>query len=759
MSEQSWLACVGFAALATVGAGSPASAQQENAENSGKTDVPRDPGSAGAKAELEEVVVTSTIDTYAERTTAIGSKTPVDMKEVPATIQVLNESFIADKLASSLEDLYPYVVGMTRESPAAAGFTLRGYTNNSTNVLINNLTTDGLPGGASRFGSPPTAYVERVEVLKGPSSVLYGSMNPGGLINIVTKSPLDKSYNSVFVSGAGYQGSQGKNGTGYLGSIDSTGPIDSDGKWLYRFIASYEDAPAWRQYDWARNHYFFPSLTYRITDDTEVTFKVEIHRETRFAIQDQALVAPGNLVANVPRDHSLVYQDPDNEAYDRGDVYNFVGSHRFQNDWNAKLSYRYVDHVDGRELLENRSINVTTPLIDSTITQRLRNTRNTRRYQYADFNLYGDVGPDSFKNTLLLGLSAGYETHTFRRRLFQNVIGAPISVYNPVHELTTYPTTNSTTGAGPSQIGVSEYYNYSAYASDSIHLGDHWITSLGLRWEKYDTEYYDSAVLVPSGAVINPGQTNNTQSTVPSIGLVYAPTGQLSLYASYAESFKPTPPNSVAIGAPQPDPETASQKEIGVKADFMDRRLGVLLSFYDIERNDVVEPVPNVFDPATGIQVYRSLSNSSKGAELSINYQPVENWQTQVGFSYNDAEVTDSAAANLVDAKLANAPRQSGNLWTRYNVPEGVLTGFGVGLGIVYTGERNAVVDNRYPQMLTIPSNTRYDASLYYQWNRIDFAINVNNAADRSYIAGGDAPTNLTPGAPRKITASVRVPF
>lgn len=759
MSEQSWLVCVGFAALSIVGAGSPAVAQQESAEKSGKTTVPDEPGSAGAETISEEVVVTATIDTYASRMTAIGSKTPVDVKEVPATIQVLNESFIADKLASSLEDLYPYVVGMTRESPAAAGFTLRGYTNNSTNTLINNLTTDGLPGGASRFGSPPTANVERIEVLKGPSSVLYGSMNPGGLINIVTKSPLDKSYHSVFVSGAGYQGSQGRNGTGYLGTIDSTGPIGSEGKLLYRFIASYEDAPAWRQYDWARNYYIFPSVTYRITDNTEVTVKAEMHRESRFAIQDQALVAPNNLVANVPRDHSLVYQDPDNEAYDRGDVYNFVGSHRFQSDWTAKFNYRYVDHVDGRELLENRSINVTTPLVDSTITQRLRNTRNTRRYQYGDFNLYGDVGPDSFRNTLLFGLSAGYETHTFRRRLFQNVIGAPISVYNPVPGLTTYPTTNSTTGAGPSQVAVSEYYNYSVYASDSIHFGDHWIASLGIRSEKYDTKYYDSAVLVPSGVVINPGQTNNPQSTVPSIGLVYAPTEQLSLYASYAESFKPTPPNSVAIGAPQPDPETASQKEIGVKADFMDRRLGVLLSYYDIQRKDVVEPIPNVFDPATGIQVYRSLSNSSKGVELSINYQPVENWQTQVGFSYNDAHVTDSAAPNLIDAKLANAPRQSGNLWTRYNVPEGVLRGFGLGLGIVYTGERNAVVDNRFPQMLTIPANTRYDVSFYYQWNRLDFAINVNNAADRSYIAGGDAPTDLVPGSPRKITASMRVPF
>lgn len=707
---------------------------------------------------LTEVVVTAKIDTYTDRDSDIGSKIPVDIRDVPATIQVLNESFINDKLATSLEDLYPYVVGMTRESPAAAGFTLRGYTNSATNTLINNLTTDGLPGGASRFGSPPTANVERVEVLKGPGSVLYGSMNPGGLINIVTKSPLRKRANSAFISGSVFGGSQGDEGAGFQGSIDSTGPIDDEARWLYRLIGSYEEAPAWRQFDWAKNYYFFPSITRTFGEDTELTAKVEIHRESRFAIQDQALVAPGNLVANVPRDHSIVYQDPQNEAFDHGEVYNLSFRHRFQNDLNARLNYRYVDHEDGRRILENRGINLAAPITDSTITQRLRDTFNTRRYSYLDVNFFRAFGPDSFENTVLLGLSSGFETHTFTRYIFQNLIGPNISVYNPVHNLGTYPTVNSTTGAAPTQIGISDYYNYAVYLSDQIKFGENWIASLGVRGEKYRTFYHDDAVLL-NGTQINPGQRNNPSSTVPSFGLVYRPWEDLSLYASYAESFKPTPPNSVAIGAPQPNPETAHQTEVGVKATMFDRRMEVLLSLYEIIREDVVEPVPNVFDPATGVQVYRSLSNKSSGVELSINLQPVENWQTQIGYSFNDPQVTRSAAANLIDADLANAPRQSGNLWTRYNVPAGALKGFGVGLGIVYTGERNAVVDNRWPEMLTIPSVVRSDFSLYYKRRTYDIALNVSNLTDRSYIAGGDAPTDLVPGAPRKITASIRFQF
>lgn len=115
--------------------------------------------------------------------------------------------------------------------------------------------------------------------------------------------------------------------------------------------------------------------------------------------------------------------------------------------------------------------------------------------------------------------------------------------------------------------------------------------------------------------------------------------------------------------------------------------------------------------------------------------------------------------AALIDARLANAPRQSGNLWTRYNFPTGELRGFGIGGGIIYTGEQHIVTDNRSTAFLAIPSVTRADLAFYYKWQKYDLAVNINNLTDRSYIAGGDAPTDVVPGAPRKVTLSVRFPF
>src|SRR5258708_9934971 len=102
---------------------------------------------------------------------------------------------------------------------------------------------------------------------------------------------------------------------GYTGIGDATGPIDKDKHWLYRVIATYEKVPTWRQYDWGKNYYFFPSLTYRLNKDTEVTMKLEFHRQHRFSIQDQSLVAPFNFISLVPKAHSIGYQDPNNTQY------------------------------------------------------------------------------------------------------------------------------------------------------------------------------------------------------------------------------------------------------------------------------------------------------------------------------------------------------------------------------------------------------------------------------------------------------------
>ena len=295
------------------------------------------PNEADSVVTLEQFKVSTTLGSYGETTTSAASKTSMNMKDLPGTIQVLNASFIEDKRAQSLEDLYPYVVGMTRESPAALGFTLRGFSNNLTNTFLNNVQTDGLPGLASRFGSPTTANVERVEVLKGPASVLYGSMNPGGIINIVTKQPLAKrsgNFYATFASFAG-QNSQLGDDLSFTATLDTTGPLDGAKHWLYRVIAAYEDVSGFRQFSWGKNYYFFPSLTYRFDQNTDVTVKLDVTRQHRFS--DQYLVAPFKLIENVAR-HDVTYQDRNNTEYDRGDIYALIFNHHLDFEMHDRIS-------------------------------------------------------------------------------------------------------------------------------------------------------------------------------------------------------------------------------------------------------------------------------------------------------------------------------------------------------------------------------------------------------------------------------------
>lgn len=716
--------------------------------------APVDQTATGETLVLEKYEVYSpNLTSYKEAAASSATKLPMDLMDTAASLQVLNSAFLEDKRAQSLEDLFSYVNGMTRQNPSASGFVLRGFSGDTTNTMINIIQFDGMPGPASRFGSPTTANVERVEVLKGPSSVTFGAMNPGGVVNIISKSPQAKaaySFSTAVSSYAGQGTSLGKN-AGFVSTFDATGPIDAKKHWLFRFIASYEDPATWKQFDWGKNFYFFPSLTFSPDKNTEVTLKLEVDRQHRFSIQDQALVAPNDLIANVVTDHSTVYQDPQSTEYDKADVYALSARHYFDDGWTVQFSSRGLRHQDGRILLENRAVNVAPSLADSTITQRLRNTWNRRRYSYNDMYAYRDFGPDNFKNKILFGATLGYETPTFVRWIFANVTGPKINVYNPVHGLTTYPLYNPV--AGPTQIAIAKYYNYAGYVSDQIKLGKQWQLQLSVRDEHYDMKYTDSAK--KGTGVVNPGAADHRTAATPAAGVVYQPNDKVSLYASYSTSFKPSIPQAVdGYGLPF-SPEKAHQFEVGGRVTFADNKANVTLAAFDITRNNVSEAVPTVFD-ANGIQVYRQQSEISKGLEFSLNYQPIPNVQMQLGYTYDDAYVNASLVPSELGALLDNAPRNSANYWIRYNVPSGSWKGFGMGLGAIYVGERHGLLTNDPAHTLTMPSNTRVDLAFYYRWKRYDFALNVNNVTDLSYISSANATTDVVPGDPRKITASLK---
>lgn len=714
---------------------------------------------------LDQFTVNTTLGTYVEANSSAGSKTPMDLRDLSSTVQVLNASFIKDLEAQSLEDLYPYVIGMTREAATALGFTLRGFSNSVDDTTLSNLEIDGLPGLASRFGSPTTANVERVEIIKGPTSVLYGLMQPGGIINIVTKRPQEKRSNSLFTSFATFAGESGAFGHGakfgakpsFTATVDSTGAIDGDKHWLYRFITNFEDMKGFRRFSYAHNRSFFPSLTYRLNKDTEVTAQVELTRQTRFS--DSFLAIPFNTVSLHPN-FGTTYQDSTSTEYDNGDTYGLDFLHHFQNKWVLKIAGRHVEHGDGKYAFENQgvtSVNSTgnqpptlADVQNSQVVRRLRHQKNNRQYSFLDANLYGDLGPEDFKHTLLLGVNGGYENSNFIRLAFLRSPAFNVNLFDPVLGATPYPADN-----GPTQDGITREYNFGFYASDQIKLGKHWRASLGLRHDRQDSSYRDFYA--------KPVQrrSQSASSSVPSLGLTYQPADNLSYYASYAESFLPPSPLLVdANGNGNFPAAKASQVEVGLKSDFMERKLTAIVALYDIVKKNVAEPIPGGLSPIDNAQTYQVFGQEeSKGVEFSFTYQPVPHWQLQAGYTYDDVRITKTSDPTQLNAWNGNAPHHQANFWTRYNVPTGNLKGFGAGLGLIYVGNRHGAFSNIPAAELEIPSYARVDAAFYYQWKRFSIALNIQNALDRGYLAYVASNNNLRSGDPRKLTFSLTAPF
>lgn len=726
---------------------------------------------SGETIQLEKFSVTTALDRYSDTMSAAAMKLPVAQKDLPFTVQALNAAFLNDIRSSRLEDAFGYVVGLNKQGPAANQFTLRGFSAAGSN--LQSLQIDGLPGPSSRFASPPSINVDRMEVLKGPTSVLYGQANPGGMINVITKSPQPVQRTTLSAYASTYEGQTSGFGDAfsYTTSLDTTGAIDDAKHWLYRFILSYEDQDSFRDYYYQENKYIYPSLTYKWNADTFVTIKADYVREVRQA--NDGLAVPF-LDASLLPAINVSYDAPDGEDTDYGESLTALFQTRLHDRWTARATYRTTYHTDTRAAYEHAQqaiVSNNNNYLLSTIGRRLRLQGNVKRFNFIDANIFGELGPDTFKHTLIAGVNGGKEyldTDTIAQGGTTPVITA-VNLYASVPDIASmFPTVFTAAGLTAQRRRQTDFWNYGYYASDQISVGKYFDASLGVRNDRQDS--YQKTTARATGA--QSGLKQSLSKTLPSAGLVFHPTADLSLYASYCEGFKPQAPGNVDItDNPNFPPETSSQVEFGIKVDALDHKLTGGVSYYDIKKKNVLtatgttSPTGNPIANLSGLQ-------EAKGVEVSVSYLPKPYWQIQAGYTYIDAKVKTSTTATLPGARLDNTPKHSGNLFTRYNLPDGRFKGLGFGLGVIHAGERQAIITNVVRTVtvnattgiatvtgpLALPGYTRVDVGLYYKRGRFDYALNVGNLFDETYISGAipaDA-TRLSPGDPRKITFSIR---
>ena len=692
-----------LAALITVGACTPPALAQQDDDS------------------LEEIIVVGKQQSYFEKARKTAMKMEADDLETPFSLSVLNATMLEDLKANTLEDAYGYISGFSRSGTNANSFTIRGLS-----ADLQNIQVDGLPGLVSRFGSPVTANIERVEVLKGPASVLYGWMDPGGMLNIVTKKPQAETYRSVDVT---YQHFIDQNEGGLEGSIDLTGPLNDDGTIMYRLVAGGETEDSFRNYVEEDTLYFYPSLAFQLSDKTRLDLQFEYTKEDRSG-DDGLFVLNQDLSTIAPIE--TYYQEPGDSDNDKGYAFSLSLEHQASDNLTASFRWRSVFHEDERDLYESNAVRP-----DNTLRRRNRNQYNNRKYHFFDANVNYHID-GAIEQNILAGVNGGYEYRQYDRLAF-DTRGANVDIYDPVY-------TGQILEDDPGNFRKWNLYNVGAYLFDRFTINEHLTLVAGVRfdYQEGDYEYY----------YLDNDDTGedetNTSSTNFNGGIVYRVNDRLSLYASYAQSFNPQTVATYDQHGDQLDPEQGEQFEAGVKLAALDGRLNLNAAWFDISKENVVENNGDYNELVGKI--------TSNGIEVNLQYQATDTLQFQGGYTYVDAEVAETFNEDALNNVPAFAPAHSAFLWMRYNYPREVLGGLlGASLGVRYESDR--FTDEESSKRVLLPEYTVVDAALYYERNRMKYAVNIANLTNKVYYTGGSNDYKIYPAEPLKISLSARIDF
>lgn len=681
-------------------------------------------------------------------------KMDVPLRDTPFSISTYTGSFMHAIEAAKVDELYPYMTGIQSAGITGYDLVFRGFKSGGNDQ--NSILVDGLPGLATRFGSPATIGISRIDVVRGPSSALNGEEQPGGFINLITKKPEADPLYEFSTSATAYDGAGIGVGDkpGFDFAADLTGPIDSSKRFLYRLIMDDSNKERFRNASYDHSIFFAPSVTWNISDATSLTGAYQYQR--LHYSYDTYLVAPNSDIRLVPP-ITTRYQQPSDFENEHGSVLTLFFKHRFNNGMTWNIDTRDVWHTDEAHGFDVTSIRKNLQYVG----RRARGQLNKRRYDYVDTNLHMPFDTFGIHHNMVVGLTAGRDTaNTNRLQFFNAPATGPdsldISIYDPIYAGVP-PLSSLPLVAGGNTSVLNDRYtilkSYGAYFADMMTLSPRWKATIGLRYARNNQSIAELKIPnVPS--------SNKTNSKVlPMLGLVYQPDKHWSYYASYSTSYVTPAANAIDIhGINNFVPTSANQVELGSKANFMDDRISATLAVYRIDEKNTFSHFKCDYGTC-----YQQVGKArSQGAEFEVNARPLSNWQLTAGYGYTDARITGSDQSYEVNSRLPDVPYTSAHIWSRYDFRAPQLMGLGFGLGLIYNGDRQGFTptDATSP-VLRLPAYTRVDAALYYNIQQYVLTFKVENLFDKTYYqsAGFNGDINLLPGGPRLFTLSIRAFF
>ncbi|HRH43024.1 MAG TPA: TonB-dependent siderophore receptor [Pyrinomonadaceae bacterium] len=681
--------------------------------------------------EVNEMVTVNIEPAFVSSTSETATKTSIPLRDIPQSVEIVNRQLLDSQAVMSLKDaLYNVTaVSVAQGEGRRDQFFIRGFS------AVGDQFIDGVRDDAQYYRD--LSNIEQIEVVKGPSAVLFGRGSSGGIINRTTKKP------NVFERIGSVETNFGSYGF-KRGSVDFGNPFIKD-KLGFRVIGAFQQTGSFRQFYEQKNYSFAPSLAWKPTAKTDITFQFEYLNDERAT--DRGVPSFRGRPLNVPISTSYGYSPLDN-------IRNRVSSQgirieqQLTQTWTIRNYFRrigtatdfYNTPPNGVCLMNANgscSTNIASNIAEGDSRLRvLRQQYNGRARQANYFNqteAIGFVNTFGIQHNLLFGMEIGRQNKD--SLVFRNSTAAPVSFLNPILTKpvnTGIATTNNNFKANV--LGV--------YVQDQISFTKNWKALIGIRYDNFKQTLDD--FLLNSADL-----TRTDKQFSPRAGLVYQPTEWLSFYGSYSRSFQPSGENlSLAVNNTELEPELTRNYEAGVKATIQPWRLNTTLSVFRLNRNNI-----KTTDPLNSAKLILVGEQRTDGIELTFAGSPIDKLDFIAGYSLLDAEILKSNTVSsgvLLQGKIAQlTPRNSGNLWLTYQLPKGFRLGFG--------GYARAKSFTSANNLVTLPGYARLDASFGWRSEQhYEISFNLKNIANKKYYETSNGDNNIMPGSPINGSVSLR---
>jgi iron complex outermembrane receptor protein len=699
-----------------------------------------------------------------------ATRTATLNKDIPLGISTITKELMQDRQAFQLADAVKVASGVIPSSYYNQ-YAIRGISQNEEGQIINGMRTRQY-----YFLQPLTTNIERVEVIKGPASASFSSVDPGGSINLVTKKPLDVARKNITVSVGSF--------STIRGTLDFTGPLNESKTLLYRLNAAYQEAKSFRDLIGQKNLLISPSFSYIPNKKTSINVELIYSNNDGKLDRGQPIfgaVAGQTKLNSTPIELNL--GAPNDYFKSKEMILTGTISHEFTK--GISVVGTYMKQTWNEDLLEHRTTNAFAVDMQNQPVNSLAAMQMVQRQQFwnmDNINSYFrfDFLTGSVKHLILVG----YDLHSWQKlkgggqnaaRGFYLKDGTVTNSFNPANA-DNYQTiiVRGTTLPRPNvphfdlENPVYTIRNISDYqfartqlpaaltTTNAVFIQEqlHWnrftvLLSLRNEWFRDLTNY--------KGANERDVQQN---CLLPRIGLTYSILPELNMYATYLKGFQPQA-NTVTllpVAAPSGSnfaPLESDLKEFGVKSTLLKGKLHVNAALYEINQRNLLM---NANDPNNPDLLVTRGAERSRGIELDAAGYLLPNWQINFSYSYIDAIIINDRDASLKGARKQNTPYNSGNIWTRYNFARGtLLKDLGIGFGMQYNGDRLPWFNRSFK----IPAYTLLDLALYFTPSRsnMQLSLHVNNLLDETYWIGAQNYLRLFPGAPSNLLLNVSYSF